>query len=1188
MLIALLSDLHWARGPHWAEIERVHGWIADDLEARVAAGDPPALIVLAGDIFDAGSWPLERNAAAAWVQRLATLAPVLILRGNHDRVGDLDLFAKLRARCTITVYDQPAIHRFPGGAVAVLPWLDRVAPGRAHGHYSAADEARAEVDALLALLDKLGRELAATPPGVRLFAGHLMVHGAKTSHGQPRRQSREFEIGLQDLGRVRADAYLLGHVHLGQTFFLNRAPVIYNGSITRTAFGELEQKRYTLVRLGPKGAQVGHVITPTTPMLLVEGRWEHGAFSIDTNKLLAEAKNAQVRLTYEVQAEEQAEARRGAELVRVALTQIGATLKAVPCVIAPARPRATEIVLAKTLADKFDVWCAKNAKTGAHVDLARRLLVDLEQTSGVMVAGCRGGGARLHRVRAENMAGYRNPVELDVDALPGRMVAVFGPNGVGKSLLLGCWPGAMYGRVPADTRVDDTPLADYALGPNAHVEAVVDIGGSQWTLERKIGRGKAFAIGPNGKGPYGRDKDKDDGKVTEFDRWARGHLLPKAVFLNSIFAPQGSEGLIKLRPGVRREVLLEALGLEGIKALAERARHEASALERRIEELRGSIANDLEELRRSAAPEKIEAARQAHRDAETACAQRRAVLGAARATDAVNEVARAHRRTLEASLAEAQALCAQLELDALSPLLAQADAIRQAHASLLAHQATITDAKDTRGRLIAEAGLLDAHAAGALAMAAESAARAQAIAADRLEAAEVLRDGPAITTAVEELPTLEDVGARAHAALEGLVAERRRREAVQTRLLAQRLDFLRAALEAVVTTVDIADAHARARAALLADVPGDGDALDRLDRAIVEQRLRADEAAQREASCRLLAARAPELARAVARVAGLDEAAQHERAIEAEQHTRAQEAQRDAARAREAVPPLPELPADVALAERLGELVEVERRAPRAAAALVAAQARVQELERAIAELPAVEEVDHAPLEQAVEDAEHLEIAALRQLVVLEEAHGRAAETKARADQNAADLADARMRHRAWGVLAEALGPRGIPLYEIDALGPELTAIANDLLHSCYGPRFTLVVDTRRPDASGDGFVNEVILWVHDTEANDRRDARAFNAGARFFSGLALSLALAVVVCARAGATNPTIVRDEHAAGLSVDNRAPAMQMMRRACDMIGADKMLIVTHDREFAELADCAIMLDQGQLEIRHPVVF
>jgi ABC-type lipoprotein export system ATPase subunit len=57
---------------------------------------------------------------------------------------------------------------------------------------------------------------------------------------------------------------------------------------------------------------------------------------------------------------------------------------------------------------------------------------------------------------------------------------------------------------------------------------------------------------------------------------------------------------------------------------------------------------------------------------------------------------------------------------------------------------------------------------------------------------------------------------------------------------------------------------------------------------------------------------------------------------------------------------------------------------------------------------------------------------------------------------------------------------------------------------------------------------------------------------------------------------------------LSVDNRAPAMQMMRRACDMIGAQTMLIVTHDREFAELADCAVMLDQGRLEVRHPVVF
>jgi energy-coupling factor transporter ATP-binding protein EcfA2/predicted phosphodiesterase len=1185
MLIALLSDLHWARGPHWAEIERVHGWIADDLEARVATGDGPALIVLAGDIFDAGSWPTERNAAAAWMQRLATLAPVLVVRGNHDRFGDLDLFAKLRARCPISVYDQPAIHRFQGGSVAVLPWLDRVGSGRTAGRYSAEEEARQETRALLDLLDKLGRDLAASPAGARLFAGHLMLRGARTSHGQPRKQSKEFEIGLQDLGRIRADAYLLGHVHLGQTFFLGRAPVIYNGSVRRTAFGELEQKRYTLVRLGPKGVSVGHVITPTTPMLLVEGQWEHGTFSVDTDKLLAEARGAQVRLTYQVAAEDQAEARHGSELLRASLAQIGATLKPVPCVIAPPRQRAAEIVLAKTIADKFDVWCEKNGKVGAHVALARSLLVELERTSDVMVSGCRGGGARLHRTRLESMAGYPHPVELDVDALPGRIAAVFGPNGVGKSLLLGCWPGAMYGEIPADTRLDDTPLSHYARGADALVEAVVDVGGEPWTLRRKIGRGKAFAIDPSGK-----EKDRDGGLKT-FERWARDNLLPRAVFLNSIFAPQGSEGLVKLRPGVRREVLLEALGLEGIKALAEQARRKAVAIEQQIDELRGNIANDLDELNRAGPADRVQTAREARARAEQEVADRRGALAAARSADAVNEAARAHRRTLEASAAETRALCTEFAQELASPLLPQAEAIRSAHGAVLAHRTALLEAKETRGRLAAEAALLEAEAASAQAMADQATARATAATADQRAMDEVLRDAPLIEAAVAALAGLEEADVAANEAVEALMQERHRLEQARARAHGQRLAALRAALEAVARAATSTDARALAQAALRADVDAEEGDLDRLDQVLRDRRQVAEETARAVVSCRALAQRSSELGRARDRMVMLEVTATREETAAAEQAARARGAREQAARARGAMPPLPAPPADAALAEQLGELVEAERRAPRATSSLALARARIGELEHALALLPAIEEVDHAPLEQAVADAEHTEEVALRHLVVLEEAHGRAAETRARADRNADLLADARLHHRAWGLLAEALGPKGIPLYEIDALGPELTAIANDLLHSCYGPRFTIVVDTQRPGTKNDT-VNEVMIWVHDTEATGadavRRDARAFNAGARFFSGLAFSLALAVIVCARAGAACPTIIRDEHAAGLSVDNRAPAMQMMRRACDIIGAEHMLIVTHDREFLELADCAVLLEQGGIEIRQQVTF
>jgi exonuclease SbcC len=48
-----------------------------------------------------------------------------------------------------------------------------------------------------------------------------------------------------------------------------------------------------------------------------------------------------------------------------------------------------------------------------------------------------------------------------------------------------------------------------------------------------------------------------------------------------------------------------------------------------------------------------------------------------------------------------------------------------------------------------------------------------------------------------------------------------------------------------------------------------------------------------------------------------------------------------------------------------------------------------------------------------------------------------------------------------WRDLAKALGKGGLPDLEIDAAGPSITALTNDLLTSCFGPRFTIELVTQ-------------------------------------------------------------------------------------------------------------------------------
>src|SRR5690606_37915357 len=58
------------------------------------------------------------------------------------------------------------------------------------------------------------------------------------------------------------------------------------------------------------------------------------------------------------------------------------------------------------------------------------------------------------------------------------------------------------------------------------------------------------------------------------------------------------------------------------------------------------------------------------------------------------------------------------------------------------------------------------------------------------------------------------------------------------------------------------------------------------------------------------------------------------------------------------------------------------------------------------------------------------------------------------------DLAD-------WNVLARDLGRDGVQASLIDAAGPELTELVNDLLHTCVGPRWSVAIETTRLSADG-------------------------------------------------------------------------------------------------------------------------
>ena len=293
--VAHIADSHFdsSENGRLEECVRLHDWIADDMAERDVD-----LIVHAGDVYERASSPDERNAAVGCLQRCANIAPLIIVRGNHDAHRDLEVLRQIKARFMIDVEERAGCVIVPGPDdirihVACLAW-----PNKAQiladlppcsPEASSAVAADAIRDVLRGFAGMFEQE---SQDGPRILLTHAMVRAAKASTGQPL-VGCDMEIGLEDLAMAQADYVALGHIHKGQAWELgphnpdsSPVPVVYPGSTRRTTYGEAEPKGYALVefhhhdgeltepgarRWGPCDWQF--IEAPAQRMILIEDEW---------------------------------------------------------------------------------------------------------------------------------------------------------------------------------------------------------------------------------------------------------------------------------------------------------------------------------------------------------------------------------------------------------------------------------------------------------------------------------------------------------------------------------------------------------------------------------------------------------------------------------------------------------------------------------------------------------------------------------------------------------------------------------------------------------------------------------------------------------------------------------------------------------------------------------------------------
>jgi exonuclease SbcC len=755
-------------------------------------------------------------------------------------------------------------------------------------------------------------------------------------------------------------------------------------------------------------------------------------------------------------------------------------------------------------------------------------------------------------------------------------------------------------------------LSSLSTSRSAYVEATVVTNGQRYTIRQEVDSvsGKGDALVARNDVPV-----INDTKVRSFDAWAGSHLPTPEVFFASQFGAQGAGGLLTMDKGPRKAVVLRALGIEHLEGLAEQCRENKRNAEAKRNAMLATVADieqriDPEDLRddldRVTIMIEVETK-------ELATAE--AALETARAESQLNALARqayetatAERNKLKGNLRQAEIELVELEerLGNNQALLGDAVAIREAAACAESLQAELGQARAVCTEVQAALGRATATETGAKRDALAAQKRATEAEA-RVAATESRLGGSAqVEDAERRLPALREALRESKANLDGLEIAITNARAAHVAGSVERIEVLRTGLDAITILPSarplpsLAEVSALAQRALDVDDQSIEAAklapleVARLEREILSAK-RKLEAAQNDVRSweRIADQRAAldqaaatlEQDRATALVARRELVAAETAASKADTVTRA--ADHVVARASEVAEHVARnLAAVQPVAKRLERLAQAEARVAELQCSRAERLARIEALGKELRDSPDPSPPCEAPaLASFIASVDRFRVSlgdhkaeAMRIHSELAQAEHRAIRLKAALAELATvenDLSD-------WTRLAHDLGRDGLQAVEIDAAGPVITELSNDLLHQAFGNRFTISFETTRPSSDGKREIEDFRISVLDTLNGREADAKTFSGGEKVILSEAIALALTMLACQRSGIERPTIIRDESGAALDGENGQRYVAMLRRAAKIVGADKVLFISHDPATWDLADARIVVADGRISV------
>jgi exonuclease SbcC len=156
-----------------------------------------------------------------------------------------------------------------------------------------------------------------------------------------------------------------------------------------------------------------------------------------------------------------------------------------------------------------------------------------------------------------------------------------------------------------------------------------------------------------------------------------------------------------------------------------------------------------------------------------------------------------------------------------------------------------------------------------------------------------------------------------------------------------------------------------------------------------------------------------------------------------------------------------------------------------------------------------------------------------------------------------------------WKLIEKGTGNDGLVALSIDDAGPEIAAICNDLLKTCFGGRFSVRLETQSETQSGN--IKETFkVVVFDNHRAEEKELDDVSGGEGVWINEALTRAIALYKGECSGVQYHTLFTDEADGPLDPERKREFMAMKRYVLERGGYMREFFISQTPELWEMAD------------------